>query len=164
MQTKALSLAVMTAIGFAAATLMQPAQARVAPPTQAGDAQISCDMTFSLAGWSVIYKTATGTGVVTCSNGQTRKVKLSVKGAGLTAGKYKVTEGHAAFTDVNRIQDIFGSYGEATAHAGATKSVRGTVMTKGNVTMSLGGTGNGWDLGVGVGDFTIEPINGAKWK
>lgn len=158
MRMKTLSLAATTALGLVAAAGMQPAMA--APPSHATNKQVSCHMKFSLKGWSAIYKTASGTGVVKCSNGQSRKVHLSAKGGGLTAGKYKVNNGHAAFTDVNSINDVFGSYAEASAHAGATKSTRGAVMTKGNVTMTLGGTGSGWDVGVGFGSFSIEPVSG----
>jgi hypothetical protein len=40
---------------------------------QAADASVSCDLSFNLSGWSVIYKHASGTGVVSCSNGQHAK-------------------------------------------------------------------------------------------
>ena len=38
--------------------------------------EISCDMTFDLAGWSAFYKTASGSGMVSCSNGAKMKVDI----------------------------------------------------------------------------------------
>ena len=54
------------------------------------------------------------------------------------------------------IQEIFGTYLSLEGHAGVTHTAEGRVMTKGEVSLSLGGTGRGWDLGAAVGAFTIE--------
>ncbi len=118
--------------------------------------QMNCSMDFTLSGWSAAYKTASGSGHLTCG-GKTVPVKLSAKGGGLTVGKYKITNGQATFSNVNSMQEVFGDYAMASAHAGVVKSARTAVMSKGSVTMAMTGTGNGWDIGVGFGRFTIKP-------
>ena len=42
------------------------------------------------------------------------------------------------------------------AHAGAVKSSKAQVVTKGEVSLALAGTGKGWDLGIDGTAFTIE--------
>lgn len=123
-------------------------------PARAGD--VSCKMTFQLAGWSVFYKTAKGTGAVTCSNGQSLHVTLRAKGGGLTFGKTKISDGIGKFSGVSSVRDVLGSYANAEAHAGASKSADAQVLTKGNVSLALSGKGEGWNLGVAFGAFIIE--------
>lgn len=118
-------------------------------------ANVKCKMNFTLQGWSVIYKTAKGTGVVKCSNGQSANVKLSTKGGGLTVGKSRIDDGVGEFSSVKSIDELFGSYAAAEAHAGAVKSAQGQVMTKGEVSLAWRGTGRGWDLGIALGRLTI---------
>ena len=125
---------------------VQPVQAR----------ETKCHMTFSLSGWSMFYKTSSGTGKVRCENGQTMNVKLRAKGGGLTFGKTSVENGIGAFTGVDDISDILGHYGAAEAHAGADKSAYAQALTKGNVSLALSGKGKGWNLGVAFGAFIIE--------
>jgi len=131
-----------------------PAVLAVVAPARAAN-EISCRMTLSLAGWSAFYKTASGTGDVRCSNGQRMRVHLSSKGGGLTFGKSEIT-GVGKFSGIYDIREILGDYVNAEAHAGAVRSSRGTVMTKGNVSLALSGTGTGWNLGVDFGKFTIS--------
>jgi hypothetical protein len=121
---------------------------------RAGD--ISCKMSFQLSGWSVFYKTASGSGTVRCSNGQSLHVKLRAKGGGLTFGKTRITNGIGKFSGVSRVRDVLGHYANAEAHAGAEKSAEAQVLTKGNVSLALSGKGNGWNLGVAFGAFIIE--------
>jgi len=52
-----------------------------------------CRMNFSLKGWSALYQTATGTGTITCENGQSAEVTLDVKGGGITAGVTDIEDG-----------------------------------------------------------------------
>lgn len=129
-----------------------------ASPAFAADpaATVKCQMTFTMKGWSALYKRANGTGTVTCSNGQTAAVKLRARGGGLTAGKSSIENGVGEFSAVKDIEEIFGNYAAAEAHAGAVKSSGARVMTKGEVSMALSGTGRGWDLGIAFGRFTIE--------
>lgn len=127
-----------------------------APVAQAGGS-IDCRMTFDMAGWSIFYKTASGTGTVTCDNGQSRTVSLSAKGGGITVGKSRIVGGIGEFSGVRSIDEVFGSYAAAEAHAGAAKSSKAQAMTKGDVSLALAGKGQGWDLGIAFGRFTIAP-------
>lgn len=123
-------------------------------PAQA--AGIDCEMKFTLSGWSAFYKRADGTGTITCSNGQSVNVKLAARGGGLSFGKSTVREGRGKFSGVQTIDDVFGGYASAEAHAGAVKSAASQVVTKGEISLALSGTGDGWDLGVAFGKFTIK--------
>lgn len=126
------------------------------PAAVPAKASVKCEMTFSMKGWSAFYKTASGTGTVKCNNGQTSAVKLRAKGGGLTLGKSSIEDGRGEFSAVADIDEIFGSYAAAEAHAGAVKSAKATVMTKGEVSLALSGTGRGWDLGIAFGKLTIS--------
>ena len=119
----------------------------------------SCQMQFQMQGWSVFYKTASGTGTVSCDNGQSMRVRLSARGGGLSFGKSSIEDGQGTFSGVRHIDEVLGSYVNAEAHAGALRSARGQAMTKGVVSLALAGTGRGWDLGVAFGRFTIERMD-----
>ena len=138
------ALAILVAAGFAFA----------APPAQAGDTK--CSMTFKMSGWSAFYKTAKGTGHIKCSNGQSMNVKLHAKGGGLSVGKSTIEDGKGEFSSISGgINEVLGSYIAAEAHAGAVNSAQANVMTKGEVSLSLAGTGKGWDLGIVFGTLSI---------
>lgn len=83
------------------------------------------------------------------------KVKLRSVGGGLTAGKSSIDDGKGEFTGVKNIRDIPGDYVSGGAGAGAAKSAGGQLLTKGEVSMVISGTGRGWDVGVDLGKFTI---------
>ena len=129
--------------------------AALAPAAQAAG-PIDCMLRFSVAGWSIFYKTASGTGTVTCSNGQRAAVTIRSKGGGLTVGKSRISDGRGEFSGVGDINDVFGTYASAEAHAGASKSSKAQVVSKGNVSLALAGTGEGWDLGIAFGKFVIS--------
>ncbi len=124
--------------------------------TSASAAKLDCEMTFSMAGWSAFYKTASGNGTVRCSNGTSMKVKISAKGGGVSFGKSEIDDGIGKFSEVYDIEDIIGGYATAEAHAGAVKSTSARVVTKGPISLALSGKGRGWDLGVAFGSFIIE--------
>ncbi len=130
-----------------------------APLLYAGNAhaanEITCRMTFELHGWSAFYKKADGSGQVRCSNGQHMQVHLRSRGGGLSFGKSAIN-GVGRFSGIYDINEILGTYAVGEAHAGAASSAHGTVMTKGNVSLALSGTGKGWNLGVDFGKFTIS--------
>lgn len=161
MKTRVLSLALTSVVGLALC-----GGAAAAPGKALPYAQATCQMDFTLSGWSAIDKTASGKGKLTCG-AKTVAVKLSAKGSGLTVDKYKITNGQATFSNVDTMQHIFGSYAMAQqvlgsyaiASAGVNKS-RTAVMRKGGVTMTISGTGKGWDISVGFGSFTIKPVSG----
>ena len=123
---------------------------------QAGHGSVDCKLRFTLSGWSAFYKRADGSGTVTCNNGQTMHVKLHARGGGLSVGKSTVRSGVGEFSGVQSINDVLGDYASAEAHAGAVKSAQGQVVTKGEISLALSGTGDGWDLGIAVGKFTIK--------
>ena len=115
-----------------------------------------CKMTFNLRGWSVFYKTAKGDGTITCSNGQKARVKISAKGGGITFGKSEIVGGTGTFTGARSISELFGSYAQSEAHAGAGKSTDVQALTKGEVSLALVGSGRGVDIGFDFGKFTIQ--------
>lgn len=127
----------------------------LAAPVQA-QGLIECKLRFSMAGWSVFYKTSSGHGTVTCDNGQRIDVRISAKGGGLSFGKSRIENGTGEFAGVHDIRDVLGTYATAEAHAGASKSAKAQAMTKGDVSLALAGKGRGWDIGVAFGKFVIE--------
>lgn len=117
---------------------------------------IDCEMSFSMSGWSAFYKTSSGSGTIRCDNGQSMQVRISSKGGGLSFGKSRIADGRGEFSGVQRIDDVLGTYVTAEAHAGAVKSAKAQVMTKGEVSLALSGKGEGFDVGVAFGKFTIS--------
>src|SRR5262245_228830 len=139
-------------LGIAAVAAAASMFAFAAPAAWAKD----CDMTYTLKGWSAIVKTAKGEGTITCSNGETAKVDISVKGGGLTFGKTEIYNGKGEISGVKSIDEIYGSYAAASAHAAVAKAGETLVMTKGNVSLALAGTGEGVDVGIDFSGFTIK--------
>lgn len=139
------------------AALMLSAGLAMASPGARAQGPIDCRLSFSMAGWSMFYKTAAGEGVVSCDNGQRLPVSISARGGGLTFGKSRIDEGIGEFSGVYNIRDVLGGYASAEAHAGAGKSTKAQVVTKGSVSLALVGKGSGWDLGVSFGSFVIAP-------
>ena len=138
------------------ATILALVALLAVPHSAEASASVKCKMTFKISGWSVIYKSSDGTGHITCSNGQSMNVKLKAHGGGLTVGKSTIDNGQGDFSAVNNINELLGTYASAEAQAGAVKSAKAQVVTKGEVSLSLSGTGSGWDLGVALGSFEIS--------
>lgn len=128
----------------------------VALPIAVHARSTKCTMRFSLEGWSLFYQTASGSGTITCDNGQTASVLISAKGGGLTFGTSKIVNGTGTFSDVYDIEDVFGTYAAADAHAGMIESAAAQVVTKGTVSLALSGTGKGVNLGFGFGKYEIS--------
>jgi hypothetical protein len=122
----------------------------------AADAMTSCTMTYTLSGFSLVYKQYDGTGNISCSNGQRAQVKLASKSIGFTIGKSEI-DGTGVFSAVKNINEIYGSYVALEGHAGATKSVDAQVLTQGEISLALSGKGRGIDIGVTLGALTISP-------
>jgi hypothetical protein len=122
----------------------------------AADPKLDCDMKFNLTGWSAIYKHAEGSGMITCSNGKSYPVNIVAHGGGLTVGKYKVENGTGKFSDVYTPADLFGDYAQGEANAGIVKSGTAQVLTKGTASLALAGSGEGVNLGISFGKFTIS--------
>lgn len=125
-------------------------------PAPASGADIACKLDYSITGWSAIYKRSSGSGTVHCSNGQTMQVKISAKGVGLTAGKWRIDNGNGRFAGVNNINEVLGKYAHGEASAGVVKSVSSQVLTKGDVSLALAGHGEGVNVGVDIGQFKIS--------
>jgi len=116
-----------------------------------------CKIKFDLAGWSAFYQTADGAGVVSCDNGERAKVAVSTRGGGVTFGKWELTRAEGRFSAVRALSDVYGSYARAEVHAGAVGAAGAQVLTKGEVSLALSGTGRGWALGVAFGNLKIVP-------
>ena len=145
-------------LGLTAALVLAAGALAGMPATSAyaASAPIKCHLTYQMAGWSAIYQHVTGSGHVVCDNGQRAAVTLSMHGGGLTAGKFRVS-GHGDISNVYGLHDVFGSYAQAGASAGAVSSGTAQVLTKGTVSIALTGTGEGINLGVAIDKFDIEP-------
>jgi hypothetical protein len=117
---------------------------------------VDCEMSFNLKGWSAFYKTASGAGTITCSNGQTARVKITATGGGITFGKPEIVGGTGRFTGARSISELFGAYAQSEAHAGAGKSADAQALTKGTLSLALAGTGRRIDIGFAFGKFTIQ--------
>ena len=127
----------------------------IAPAAQAAG-NIDCELHYNLTGWSMFYKTSSGTGTITCDNGANIPVKISAKGGGLTVGRTTITDGRGRFSGAYSLNDLLGTYAAAEAHASASRANDAQAMTKGDISLALAGTGHGWSIGVGFGKFVIE--------
>jgi hypothetical protein len=144
------------ALAGSASVGAQGAEPTGAAVRQERPARTWCEMSFTMKGWSAIVSKASGQGVVTCDNGQRANVTLEIKGGGLTFGKTRIDEGKGMFSQVADIADIFGSYAQAEASAGAVESVDARVLTKGEVSLTVTSKGRGWNVGVSGAKFSIE--------
>jgi len=143
-----------TITSLTAAVLLATAALHTAPASAA--AKTDCEMRFNLTGWAAIYKHAEGNGVITCSNGESMNVNIVARGGGLTAGKYQVEDGKGKFSDVSSLTELLGNYAQGEANAGLVKGGSAQVLTKGTVSLALAGKGEGVDLGISFGKFTIS--------
>jgi hypothetical protein len=121
----------------------------------AAHAETKCHLDFHLEGWSAFYKTARGGGKITCDNGQSAGITIRTRGGGVTFGAEKIVDGHGEFSSVSNIDELFGDYANAEAHAGMGESSDAQVVTKGTVSLALSGKGHGVNLGFAFGKFTI---------
>lgn len=123
--------------------------------TGASAQSVKCKLHYNLKGWSIFYKTADGDGRITCNNGESANVRLQARGGGFSFGRSEVIDGKGDFSAVTSIDQLFGGYAQAEAHAGAGRSTDARAMTKGNVVLSLAGTGEGTNFGISFGSFRI---------
>lgn len=153
--TRSITMAAMASLLFVLAPVAWSSDAGTGKPKD-------CDMTYSLKGWSAVYKTAKGEGTISCKNGDSAQVEISVKGGGLTFGKTEIYNGKAEISGVQSINDIYGSYAMGSAHAAVVKAGAVSVMTKGDVSIALSGVGEGMDVGIDFSDFTIKKAGAPK--
>lgn len=138
-------------IGAAAAALLLSATLAYAGPYDL----TRCEMLYNLKGWSFAIKLQQGQGTIVCDNGQRTDVDLSASAVGFTIGKSEIIGGKAGFTPVRDIDELLGQYVAAEAHAGFGRSGEARALTKGEVSLTLAGSGNGVDVGAAIGGFTI---------
>ena len=121
-------------------------------------ATTSCKVTYGLEGWSVAYKTARGTGTITCADGQSMNVRIVTHGGGLTVGTQGVKNGTGRFSQTVKVEDLLRTYIEVTGHAGlgANKASEARAMFAGTKRLSLAGNGSGVGLGLAVGAFVLR--------
>lgn len=142
--------------GFGALALAVGLLAAAQAPASHAGGETVCRLKFNLKSWSAFYKSGKGEGTITCENGQSAAVKIRTQGGGITFGKSEIKTGHGTFSDVSSIDELFGTYAAAEAHAGAVKSSGAQALTKGEVSLAVSGTGEGVDVGFAFGSFKIE--------
>lgn len=174
MQPQRLVLFTAAALGIGLLSLAPGALAA----NEGSDATTDCHMIFTLRGWSALYKnttgtvtvghpptsrraprsrkTTTGSGTVTCANGQTLRVNLTVRGGHGSVGKYELGDGYGVFNNVTDIDQVFGTYGRAATRGVAVKGAHASAMAKGDIALVISGGGTGWNVGTGFPSFTIE--------
>ena len=135
--------------------LLVAALVAVAAIGNTAQAKADCKLKFTISGWSAFYKRSDGAGTITCTNGQSMKVRLRARGGGPSIGRSTIKNGTGEFSGVDNIRELLGSYVSAEAEAGAVKSAKGQVVTKGPISLALSGTGEGWEIGVAFGKFQI---------
>jgi hypothetical protein len=114
-----------------------------------------CHIRYTLKGWAVVYESSSGSGTITCDNGQSAKVVLKSKGAGVAFGKETILDGEGAFSEVGDISELFGHYVALATDAGSGKAADSQVMTKGEISLALAGKGKGMEVAIAFGDFDI---------
>jgi len=117
-----------------------------------------CKLSYDLSGWSFLYKKSTGTGRITCPNGQALDVSVEAHGGGATFGTHEIVGGVGAFSGVRDVNDLIGRYFEVNAHGGAGGAGDARFMVKGDANLSLAGTGQGVSIGFAFGSFRIAPL------
>jgi len=122
----------------------------------AAAAEAHCTLHFNMAGGGAFYKHSTGSGEITCDNGQRLAVSIESKGGGLTFGHSEIKDGVGKFSPVADVHELIGGYAEAEANAGAGEASKAQVVTKGSISLALSGTGSGHTLGVSFGSFIIS--------
>lgn len=129
------------------------------------ESKIKCEMEFSMKGWAAIYRTASGSGTITCSNGEKIEVVLESRGFGLAAGEAEVSDARGVFSPVAKTEELLGTYIGRSAVAAAGKADAAGAFTKGDVSLAVYGEGKGKGLAAGGAKITIkrkEPAAEAK--
>jgi hypothetical protein len=128
----------------------------LAASCSAAAAEAHCTLHFNMAGGGAFYKHSTGSGEITCDNGQRLAVSIESKGGGLTFGHSEIKDGVGKFSPVAYVHELVGGYATAEADAGAGEASKAQVVTKGSISLALSGTGSGHTLGVSFGSFIIS--------
>lgn len=118
--------------------------------------KIKCEMEFSMKGWAALYRTASGSGTITCSNGETIDVELESRGFGLAAGEAEVSDARGVFSPVAKTEQLLGTYIGRSAVAAAGAADAAGAFTKGDVSLAVYGEGEGKGLAAGGARVTIK--------
>jgi len=151
MKTTALGRAMLVAVTVAVALIGTSAALADQPRT------IDCTLRFQLSGWSAIYDRVDGTGIVVCTDGTSMPVFVQAQGAGLTAGRSKITVGTGEFTGVRQIGDVMGTYAPGDWIVDVVQSAEAKLLSNGKVSLGLTGKGDDYDFRSGVVGFAIHP-------
>lgn len=119
-------------------------------------AETKCTLHYNMAGGGTFYKHSTGSGQISCDNGQHLAVTIESKGGGLTFGHSEIKDGVGKFSPVSDVHDLIGGYATAEANAGSGEASKAQVVTKGSISLALTGKGSGHTLGVSFGSFIIS--------
>jgi hypothetical protein len=117
---------------------------------------VGCDLSFTSKEWSLLYARARGKGVVFCDDGSSMGVAITAKGLGVTAGKWKITDGRGKFSHVHDIVEVLGTYLAVSGEIGLIKAGTTRLLSKGDVSLALAGSGKGINVGVAFSEFTIS--------
>ena len=142
---------VLTALAVTGTWIATASSAAAAETTQ-------CRLTYNLKGWSFLYKTSSGTGRISCSNGQAADVSIVAHGGGVTFGTHEVVDGKGVFSSVSSIDRLYGNYADWDAHASAGRGVDARFLVSNNANLSLSGFGHGITLGFAFGGFRVLPL------
>jgi hypothetical protein len=115
----------------------------------------TCRLDYQTHAWSVFYRNVTGTGTVTCEDGERAEVTLQYHGGGITFGVSDLS-GVVRFSQVRDASEVLGAYFTVEGHAGLVHSVEGRAGTRGPVWISQAGNGRGFDLGFAFGALSIR--------
>ena len=83
------------------------------------DGKVHCKISFDIKGWAFFYRTADGSGTVTCSNGDRFGVVLEQRGFGLAFGSGEIKDARGVFSPMERTEEVFGTWVGQSAVAGA---------------------------------------------
>jgi hypothetical protein len=119
-------------------------------------AEAHCTLRYDMAGGGAFYKHSTGSGEISCDNGQHLAVSIESKGGGITFGHSEIKDGTGKFSPVADVHELIGGYATAEANAGAGDASKAQVVTKGTISLALTGKGSGHTLGVSFGSFIIS--------
>ncbi|MCF7971747.1 MAG: hypothetical protein K9L22_11360 [Methylococcaceae bacterium] len=114
-----------------------------------------CDLEYNMSGWSILYESYKGSGVVTCPNGRAL-VELRLTGIGVTFGTAEISDGKGKIRGVKGIEDIYVEAFQVGGNAGFNWAADGRWIPRGKRDITLSGTGAGFTFGFSLGSFEIR--------
>ena len=145
-------------------TLLQAAVVVLAGLSAGGFARVDgvdCQLGFAVGNWLVRSQSGTGVGTLRCSNNDLMIVRIKVGGRGVTAGTRRIDSGHAAFSRVQRIHDLLGTY--ALREPGPDADVHAQHLGKDKVSLTLSGK-EGWNPGLTFETMELKALPMKSWR